>query len=101
MGPLFKSCLPPKGGAEYLTTMLGFFIFDLDGTLVDCMPQHAAAFARVLEERCGVASAEGRRIYLDTAGQHLDEQFARALQNRARLNDDEIDKLVGAFYGTL
>lgn len=81
--------------------MLGCLIFDLDGTLVDCMPQHAEAFARVLQERHGLPPARSRAIYLDTAGQHLDQQFSRALEMAPRGDDAEIGALVTAFYECL
>lgn len=54
---------------------LSLLIFDLDGTLVDAMDQHAEAFSRVLYEEYGISRALSRQEYLRTAGQPLDEQF--------------------------
>lgn len=59
---------------------LGIFVFDMDGTLVDSMGQHADVFGRILYETHGVPVEFSRQIYLSTAGEPLDRQFEHALR---------------------
>lgn len=67
--------------------MAGIVIFDMDGTLIDSMPQHAALFGQILNEQRGIAVDDAARAYLATAGQPLDAQFRHVLQ----LHDAEGD----------
>lgn len=69
------------------------FIFDLDGTLADTSPIHAAAFAEALAPRgiavdysaiAGLATADAMRKLLDEAAQTADEATIAALVEAKR-----------------
>ncbi|WBO20819.1 HAD family hydrolase [Sphingomonas abietis] len=75
-------------GPERLLAGRRLFIFDLDGTLADSSPIHAAAFATVLAPRgiavdypaiAGMATAPAMRHLLALAGQQPDDAELAAL----------------------
>ena len=55
-----------------------YVVFDMDGTLIDSMPAHAAVFATILSTRFGLPVESSRAHYHATAGQPLDDQFRSA-----------------------
>jgi phosphoglycolate phosphatase len=79
---------------------LGTLVFDMDGTLVDAMSQHADAFSEILFRKYGVPRASSRHLYLDTAGQPLDEQFIQALVASKGLHASKanLDELLEQFW---
>ena len=76
---------------------LGVVIFDLDGTLVDAMDQHADAFAEVLARAQGIPVALSREHYLATAGRHLDEQLIGAIERSGMARPADVRPLMAAF----
>jgi phosphoglycolate phosphatase len=80
---------------------LGHIIFDMDGTLVDAMPQHATAFAGILYAHYGISPTISTAIYLETAGQTLDSQFRIALERTNIAYNSSlgnIDRLLEEFW---
>ncbi|SFG20543.1 sugar-phosphatase [Novosphingobium sp. CF614] len=75
-------------GTEAFLKRRQLFIFDLDGTLAETSPVHAAAFAAVLEPRgvpvdyatvAGLATGDAVRRLLTRAGQQADDATVAAL----------------------
>lgn len=81
--------------------MLGFLIFDMDGTLIDSMEQHAQLFSQMLYERFGIPIEIGKSEYLKTAGKPLDEQFKHVILLTKGLYSYEIDELLESFWGII
>ena len=71
-------------------------IFDLDGTLLDSMPQHASAFASLLREHLPYEKAYAH--YRMTAGRPLPWQFQSALSTLEQPHVSDIDTLVTDFF---
>jgi phosphoglycolate phosphatase-like HAD superfamily hydrolase len=77
---------------------LGILIFDMDGTLVDSMKQHADAFSQILSEEYEVPLDFGRQEYLNTAGQPLDEQFNHVLRLAKGIQATNMAELLDRFW---
>lgn len=76
---------------------MGILIFDMDGTLVNSMSQHADVFGRILQEQCGILPELSRAEYIRTAGQPLDEQFEHVL-NLKGIRDLDVAPLLNQFW---
>lgn len=77
---------------------LGLLIFDMDGTLVDSMKQHAAAFGQTLEEEYEIPRDISERLYLDTAGQPLHQQFNQALSTYKNIKIEDLTPNIDKFW---
>lgn len=73
----------------------------MDGTLVDSMPTHGEAFAKILGERYHVRNDLSRKVYFGTAGQPLDVQFQQALKAAGKENADNVQDLVDVFWSLI
>jgi len=76
---------------------LGLLIFDMDGTLIDAMEQHANAFSKILEEY-GIPYDFSKKLYLSTAGQPLDQQFKLAFKEYGTSFLPDLNNLIEAFW---
>jgi phosphoglycolate phosphatase len=87
-------------GAEgqYPVDHLGLIIFDMDGTLLDSMREHVAAFSCILKADYDMPPSASRSVYLQTAGAPLDQQFALAIQSHAGRPPFRLDSLIDRFW---
>jgi phosphoglycolate phosphatase len=76
----------------------GLLIFDMDGTLVDSMKQHAVAFGQILEEEFGIPKNLSEKVYLSTAGQPLHRQFENALSTYANTIASDLTPIIRKFW---
>lgn len=61
---------------------INLVMFDMDGTLVDSMPSHAAAFGEVLNRRYGISAGDASEIYVKTSGMPVEVQFNMVLESK-------------------
>jgi phosphoglycolate phosphatase len=76
----------------------GLLIFDMDGTLIDSMPQHTAAFSRILHEEYQVPEDFSKQEYLNTAGKPVDEQFRHVLRLSGHCQPGSVTDLIDRFW---
>lgn len=77
---------------------LGILVFDMDGTLVDSMKQHAESFSRILYEEFAIPQSVSRQQYFKTAGQPLDEQFRQVLRSSSSFRAADLRRLIQRFW---
>ncbi len=77
---------------------LGILIFDMDGTLIDSMNQHADAFSQILSEKYATSRNVSRQEYFNTAGQPLDEQFNHTLRLAKGVQAANVTELLDRFW---
>jgi len=73
-------------------------VFDMDGTLIDSMSQHAEVFSLILSEEYSVPRDFSRQKYLNTAGQALDNQFINVLDLSKRIRRANVKELIERFW---
>lgn len=64
--------------------MKKIIIFDVDGTLIDSMPAYTEIFSNVLYDKYGIDKTFSRKIYIETTGANLPEQFAMVLEEQRK-----------------
>jgi phosphoglycolate phosphatase len=79
-------------------SVIEHLIFDMDGTLIDSMGTHAAAFAEITSRSSGINQDTLRDLYIRTAGMPLDEQFRLALQESGVCQTDAIGAMIEQFW---
>lgn len=77
---------------------LGYIVFDLDGTLIDTMPQHAEIFSDILQKKHGIPLPYSRKEYYSTAGLPLDDQFQGVVRSYLGTHATDTPDLVDDFW---
>lgn len=77
---------------------LGRIVFDMDGTLVNAMPQHAEIFGRILQTEFGIPIELSKEEYLNTAGRPLHEQFDLVVNAEEGHHLDDASYLLDRFW---
>lgn len=77
---------------------MGLLIFDMDGTLVNSMNQHADIFSKILNDEYGVPHELSKQEYIKTAGQPLDDQFNCALFRAKGVLIKDMSVLLSQFW---
>ncbi len=80
---------------------LGQIVFDMDGTLVDAMPQHAMIFAQILFEAYSIPLELSQKLYYDTAGHPLDDQVQLAVKEALGIEVLDCDALIDLFWASI
>src|SRR5438270_6025870 len=76
-------------------------MFDLDGTLIDSMPQHARVFSNLLAREFGIPADEALLHYRRTAGASFATQLREAVSSSIHLDDERIEDLTRRFIAVV